>query len=237
MTTVMCLKFGDKFSADYVNHLYAGVKRNSTVPFTFKCYTENPTGIHEDIVIEKLPDAKLSGWWYKLYLFSEEANNTGTNVFIDLDTIITSNIDDILTYDPGESLAVLQDVGVVLEPNLKENFGSGFMIWKGLSHTQIWSDFIQNPDMVMKSYSGGDQQWIQTVVEEFRFLQDIFPKSFRSFKWECHTGPKAGTRVICFHGKPLPHEAISNWFHRSGWGVGLPESPPQPWIKNYWKMT
>lgn len=236
MVTVMCLKFGDKFNADYVNNLYAGVKRNSTVPFTFKCYTENARGIHEDVVIENLPDLKLHGWWWKLFLFSQEANNSDTNIFIDLDTLVVNNLDEILMYDPEDSLVVLRDVGVVLEPELRNNFGSGFMIWKGLSQTQIWSEFIDNADMIMKSYSGGDQQWIQAATDNFRFLQDIFPKAFRSFKWECHSGPKEGTRVICFHGKPLPHEAITGWFHRSGWGVSLPESQPQPWIKNYWRL-
>ena len=45
MNYVVCLKYGDKYSADYVNKLYNGVKRNLTVPFEFVCYTEDPKGI------------------------------------------------------------------------------------------------------------------------------------------------------------------------------------------------
>ena len=38
MTNVVCVKWGDKFSDDYVYHLEAGVKRNSTRDVKFVCY-------------------------------------------------------------------------------------------------------------------------------------------------------------------------------------------------------
>ena len=31
----LTLKFGDRYSADYVNKLYKGLKRNSSAPFDF----------------------------------------------------------------------------------------------------------------------------------------------------------------------------------------------------------
>jgi hypothetical protein len=32
-----------------------------------------------------------SGWWYKAYLFSNEANLTGTVIYLDLDTVLCSS--------------------------------------------------------------------------------------------------------------------------------------------------
>ncbi len=34
---IICMKWGDKYGAEYVNKLYAMVKRNITIPFQFVC--------------------------------------------------------------------------------------------------------------------------------------------------------------------------------------------------------
>ena len=46
----LTLKFGERYSADYVNKLYKGIRRNSSDPFDFYCYTENPEGLDENAV-------------------------------------------------------------------------------------------------------------------------------------------------------------------------------------------
>ena len=38
---VVCLKWGNKYSAEYVNKLYSMVKRNLTIDYEFVCFTEN----------------------------------------------------------------------------------------------------------------------------------------------------------------------------------------------------
>ncbi|RHY38782.1 hypothetical protein DYB30_013912 [Aphanomyces astaci] len=44
--TVVCVKWGVKYGADYVNKLYRGVARHlKSVPFTFCCLTDDPAGI------------------------------------------------------------------------------------------------------------------------------------------------------------------------------------------------
>ena len=42
---VLCLKWGDRYPAFYVNRLYAAVKRNLRRPFRFVCVTDDPTGL------------------------------------------------------------------------------------------------------------------------------------------------------------------------------------------------
>ena len=50
---VVCVKYGTKYGADYVNKLYRGIERNLTLPHKFCCFTENAEGL--DINIQVLP--------------------------------------------------------------------------------------------------------------------------------------------------------------------------------------
>ena len=63
---VVCLKHGDKYSAEYVNILHNMVSRNLTIPFNFAVFTENAAGIKSGIEIHPLPPIpEVKGWWYK----------------------------------------------------------------------------------------------------------------------------------------------------------------------------
>ena len=42
---VICLKWGDRYPAFYVNRLYDGVRRNISRPFRFVCFTNEPEGL------------------------------------------------------------------------------------------------------------------------------------------------------------------------------------------------
>ena len=46
---IVCVKYGTKYGADYVNKLYRGVQRNLTLPHKFVCFTENPEGLEEGV--------------------------------------------------------------------------------------------------------------------------------------------------------------------------------------------
>ena len=73
MLNVLCLKYGTKYSADYVNKLYNMTQRHLTVPHRFVCFTEDSTGLNPDIEIQSLPyDSSIKGWWWKTYLFKAD---------------------------------------------------------------------------------------------------------------------------------------------------------------------
>ena len=62
----LTLKFGERYSADYVNKLYKGIRRNSSDPFDFYCYTENPEGLDENVkVIELVKRKGVRRHWYR----------------------------------------------------------------------------------------------------------------------------------------------------------------------------
>ena len=49
MKNVLCLKWGKRYGAEYVNRLYRGVKANLSGPFRFVCVTDDPTGLVEGV--------------------------------------------------------------------------------------------------------------------------------------------------------------------------------------------
>ena len=57
--TVLCMKWGDLYSADYVNVLYNAVKRNLSGDYRFVCLTDKEDGIHADVETYPIPDIGL----------------------------------------------------------------------------------------------------------------------------------------------------------------------------------
>ena len=55
---IICMKWGTKYSPDYVNTLYSMVNRHMIRPFRFVCLTDNNDGFVSEI--EVLPLAKLN---------------------------------------------------------------------------------------------------------------------------------------------------------------------------------
>ena len=52
--SVLTVKWGTRYDAEYLNKLYAGVMRNTTWKVTFYCFTDDGAGLHPDIKVEKL---------------------------------------------------------------------------------------------------------------------------------------------------------------------------------------
>ena len=52
---VLCLKWGTYYGPEYVNRLYAGVRRNLKRPFRFVCVTDNPAGLRPEVETVPFP--------------------------------------------------------------------------------------------------------------------------------------------------------------------------------------
>ncbi len=55
---VICIKWGDRYSSDYVNKLFSMVDRNITLSYQFHCLTDSDKGIDSRINILKIPKMK-----------------------------------------------------------------------------------------------------------------------------------------------------------------------------------
>lgn len=209
MLNIACVKWGTKYSPEYVNILYDMVRRNlpEGFPGRFVCFTEDPSGLAQGIETRELPPG-LIGWWNKLALFRAEAFDPGDRVFfLDLDCVITGKLDDLVTYS-GE-FAVQREFFNV-------GFGSAVMAWEAGKLTHIWDAWNKagQPDT-----PGGDQAFIAEVHPEPDYLDDIFPGSLASFKRHCFPYPPRAASVVCFHGEPKPHAVDEEWVKRT-WCVG-----------------
>ena len=117
---VVCVKYGNKYGADYVNKLFSMVKKHLPRQHDFICFTENPSGLDPEIEVVDLfqdkpgeshnfrKDWKL--WWSKVNIFdgynyrfkvSEEKPQISV-LYIDLDMIITGDISPILDSYRGD---------------------------------------------------------------------------------------------------------------------------------------
>lgn len=67
-------------------------------------------------------------WWGKASLFSSEHNLAGNvNIYIDLDMVITGNIDNLLEYQ-GQ-FAILNTLDIACEKDHSCGYNSSVMIW------------------------------------------------------------------------------------------------------------
>ena len=224
MYNVVCLKHGTKYDADYVNKLFAGVKRNSTVDFLFHCFTDNPEGLRSEVIPHPLPHKNVEGWWQKLYLFSDKVDIEGRMLFLDLDTLITGNIDKYITQDTG--FVVLRDLWA-----RGNNVGSAIMSFEAGKHKQIWDTFVADPTAAMKSlHPHGDQKWVQKQQPQRIYWQDLMANEIMSFKSNCRGGLPKTAKIVCFHGLPSIPDSINKTTRVQRFVI-----PPTPWVADYWK--
>lgn len=222
---VVCLKWGDKYSADYVNKLYNMVKRNLTIDYEFVCFTENPKGIDRNIVIKPLPALPLTGWWYKPWFLSNQTGLNGTVLFLDLDLIVFKNIDTLFTYKPESSFVIIRDFNRQIRPQW-DKMNSSVFRFRTQTYSHLFDEFLVNHKTIMRRYQG-DQDWMYTNIKDHVFWPDIW---IQSYKWEMRGretlgiingkrnfrapgDPKidADTKIAVFHGHPNIHECSDRW--------------------------
>ena len=227
---VVCLKWGDKYSAEYVNNLYKMVKRNCTLDYEFVCFTENPKGIDSHITIKPLPSMTVTGWWYKPWFLSNEMGITGTALFLDLDLIVFENIDKLFTYEQGTDFVIIRDFNRSVRRNWDKMNSSVFRVSIG-KYNSLYQDFKATHSSIVKRFPG-DQDWMYRNIKNHKFWPDEW---IQSYKWEMrgreHLGIVNGqrnfktpgnpkilpeTRIAVFHGTPNIHDCIDAW-PRQNW--------------------
>jgi hypothetical protein len=197
MLTVACVQVGNYLGMgeEYVRRLKSAVEQHLTLPHRFVCLTDQQME-----GIECLP-ARYPGWWEKLHIF-KPGMFEGRVMFFDLDTFIVGSLDDLAAYDGDfccpHDFFVPQGLGpavILFDPK-----------WAGF----IWEEWAAEgfPTHMPR----GDQGWIENrnqgrMRKEIDIMQERFPGQVYSYKAHCTSGIPPRTRVICFHGKPRPHEA------------------------------
>ena len=185
---IVCVKYGTKYGADYVNKLYWGIKENITIQFTFVCFTDNAEGLDEEIKPVSLTDHQWSGWWSKVNIFNGEKYKDffvgkGKSVlvfYIDLDMIISGKIDELIMAYRG-NFVTLSTNDIFCEQT-QDGYNSSVMIFavenKGgryISQVQIlYETLTKYYDHVIKYLMRFDH-YLEMLIWNADILQELVP--------------------------------------------------------------
>jgi len=110
MKNVLCIKWGSKYSADYVNRLHSMVERHLSLSHRFVCLTEDTTGLNSEIETKPLVRTDLKHSYTKFELFEKKLHDiTGQILFLDLDVVINNSIDDLFLFEPHAKFVGIKD--------------------------------------------------------------------------------------------------------------------------------
>ena len=234
---VVCVKWGNKFPADYVNRLYSMVRRNLSLPCRLVCLTDNKEGLIPEIGIIKLQQ-KFEYCWTKIELFRPDVfSEEDLCLYLDLDVVITDNIDDLITFEPEKRFIGLYDW---YSPRRHPHYNSSVMRFYGNSHSDLYRSLVEklgngtvrwerefdaylgsNDKVVLwegdRRY-GSDQEWISAhVYPEKEIKAHSFPKKWiRSYKKHGRKRVPKECGIMVFHGFPKPHE-VDNDYVKECW--------------------
>ena len=236
---VICMKWGNKYGADYVNRLYNMVSRHLTLPFEMVCLTDDPTGIHPDIACYPIPELNLpSGLpergWKKLTTFKPELYDlTGTALFLDIDIVIVDNID-CFFQEEGEFL-IIHD----WQKPWRITGNSSVYRFKLGAFPEILPYFRSNFDDIRKKFRN-EQDYLSWFVHQQGKLSYWNKDWCKSYKYHClQKVPLAyfkppvkpqGAKIIIFHGEINPPDAVNG-----GGGKWYRYVLPSDWIKDAWQ--
>lgn len=211
MLNVVCLNVGDYQGrgTEYVSRLCDGVKRHMPIKHRFIVFTDDaqsvPSGAEYHPVDTDLPNS----WWAKIFLWKPLAFGAGERcLYLDLDTAIVGDLSDIASY--RGPFAMLNDM------YYPDRGGSAVMAWEaGAQNDHIWENWDRAGRPQFDPH--GDQAWIEAMTPGHDRWQAMLPRQFVSFKAHClpRGGIPADARVLCFHGRPRPHEVTQEWARRA----------------------
>jgi hypothetical protein len=234
---IICMKWGTKYGSDYVNTLYSMVQRHLKRPFRFVCLTDNNDGLND--AIESFPIPKLDipngperGWDKLLTFTSPLYDLVGQVLFLDLDIVIVDDIDCFFEHEA--EFPIIKDW---VKKDLTGN-SSVYRFTAG-KHQDILDDFRKNHALI-RSQVRNEQEYLSQFVEAQGKLT-YWPDSWcKSFKYNCiYKGLASwykvpvkpeGAKIIIFHGKPNPPDAIIG--HSGKW---YRKVLPTAWIAKHWR--
>lgn len=235
---IICMKWGDKFDAGYVNRLYEMVQKNITIPHRFVCFTDNTDGIDPRIETKPIPPLKEDGipdrMWKKLTVFNKDLYDLeGTALFLDLDIIIRQSLDPFFEEE-GEFL-IIKDWDF---PDDIIGNSSVFRFEIG-KHPEVLEHFYGLGTAIRRHFKN-EQAFLSYEMFEKGILKFWNPDWCVSFKRCClHKFPSCyfkvprdpeEAKIVIFHGKPTPQQAYKGYFGK----LGFRYIKPVKWLDKYW---
>lgn len=101
LTFLCVLRASKKYGPEHVDRLCSAVARNCTLPHRFVALSDVP------VPCERIPlEESWPYWWSKIELFRPGvADSAGTNIYLDLDLLVTGNLDRLASHPHRFSMA------------------------------------------------------------------------------------------------------------------------------------
>jgi len=239
MRHILCMKWGTKYGPEYVNRLYAMVRRHLKGEFNFVCLTDRSEGIRAEVQCLPIPELTLPNGepergWKKLTTFEADLHGLkGTALFLDLDVVI---VDDITPFFevPGEFL-IIHDWK---RPWRITGNSSVYRFELG-AHADVLQQFRENQAQAKADFRN-EQAFLTAVLHKQGKVRYWDASWCASYKYHCIPfWPSSywrkpfiphGARILIFHGVMNPPDALEgrtngNWRH----------AKPAPWIAQHWR--
>ena len=128
--------------------------------------------------------------------------------YIDLDMIITGNIDDIMEYKG--KFGLLKSDEIACEKKNKSGYNSSIIIWNENIVEPIYLELKKNFEGITKFIVRFDF-WLEMMVKNADFLQDLYPNQIADYLSKCQEKLDSQIRIVCFPRIPKPDTYPSEW--------------------------
>lgn len=246
---VICIKYGKRYPADYVNILHRSVRRHLNRPFRFHCCTDDPQGLDPDVIVIDFPENPgLKKRWphvlVKLMVTRDGFGGlSGPTLFLDLDIAILDDIGPFFDFEPGKNCIIHNWVNWrkrVIDRRPHVGNSSVFRFEAGPASDYIYQTFLAEMDQAEDTaIFNTEQAFLTHAMKNVIWWPD---KWVRSFKWHLRPvfplnlvvppNPPRGCRILVFHGRPDPDEAIRGYRGKTPRHSTL----AAPWIADHWKL-
>lgn len=236
---VICMKWGSKYGPEYVNRLYAMVRRHLTGEFRMVCLTDDDGGIRPEVQCFPIPALDLPAGspergWTKLVTFKKDlCGLTGTALFLDVDVVIVGDLDSFFD-EPGEFL-IIHDYK---RPWRITGNSSVYRFELG-AHPEVLTYFRNHVEEVQARFRN-EQAYLSDVIHrsgKLKYWPSTWCPSFKyhgipawpSNYWKAPFIPE-DARIVIFHGECNPPDALVGKRNRR-----FRHILPAHWVAQHWR--
>ncbi|WP_044025734.1 MULTISPECIES: hypothetical protein [Roseobacter] len=239
---IVCINWGTKYGAPYINRLYEMVDANITPPFRFVAFTDTSDGVNPAVDCFDLPEMpgfmpeNTIGQWPKSRLWAPVLGDlSGPFLFVDLDVTITGSLDPFFEFGSPDDVVLARNAA---KPLQKLGQTSIYRMPVG-ALAPLQAQFASDPQAVADKYRfeqhfvtknapNGVKFWPVKWVRHFRI--ECIPRF--PFNYFLDPRPPKGTRVVIFAGAMNPPDAIAGQYNRR-----TPHLPPLAHVKRALKSS